>query len=73
MNHHDHINPPPDGIFSGPARRWGAGVRPPPPLPAIFQTTGPILDPKTAFDSSGLKLSEYVAEFYLNVTDDATG
>ena len=40
---------------------------------AIFQTNGPILDPKTAFDSPGLEISEYVAKFYLNVTDDVTG
>ena len=33
--------------------------------PAICRTTGPILDPKTAFDSSGLELSEYVTKFYL--------
>ena len=42
------------------------------PPPAICQTNGPILDPKTAFDSSGLEISEYVAKFYLNVTDEVT-
>ena len=40
----------------------GGGVRPP---PAICQTTGPILYPKTAFDSFGLELSEFVAKCYL--------
>ena len=40
---------------------------------AICQTTGPILDPKKAFDSPGPEISEYVATFYLNVTDDVTG
>ena len=40
---------------------------------AICQTTGPILDPKTAFDSSGLDLAEYFAEFYLNATNSVTG
>ena len=30
------------------------------------------LDLKTAFDSPGLELSEYVAKFYLRVTDDVT-
>ena len=32
-----------------------------------------ILDHKTTLDSPGLELSEYVAKFYLNVTDDVTG
>ena len=41
--------------------------------PANCQTNGPILDPKTAFDSPGLELPEDVAKCYLNVTDDATG
>ena len=31
------------------------------------------VDPKTALDSSGLELSEYVAKCYLNVTGDVTG
>ena len=48
------------------------GVRFAPPL-AICQTTGPILDPKTAFDSSGLDLAEYIAKFYLNATNGVTG
>ena len=43
------------------------------PAPAICQTNGPILDPETAFDSSGLALSEYVAKFHLHVTGDVTG
>ena len=43
-----------------------------PPL-AIRQTIGPILDPKTVFAIFGLELSEYVAKFYMNVTDDVTG
>ena len=50
-------------------RRWGGSFGP----PAVCQITGPILDPKTAFDSSGLGLPEYVAKFYLNVTEDVTG
>ena len=40
---------------------------------AICQTTGPILDPKMAFDSTGLELSEYPAKFCLKVADDVTG
>ena len=32
-----------------------------------------ILGPKTAFDTSGLEISEYAAKCYLNVTDDVTG
>ena len=40
-------------------------------LTAIRQTTGPILDPKTAYDSFGLEL--YAAKFYVKVTDDVTG
>ena len=52
----------------------GGGVSPStPPPPAICQANGPILNLKTAFDSSGLELSEYVATLYLNFTDDATG
>ena len=50
-------------------RRWGGGAFHP---PAFCQTTGPILEPKRAFDSSGLELSENVAKLYLNVTDDVT-
>ena len=41
--------------------------------PCICQTTGPILDPKMAFVSTGLELSEYVAQFYPTATDDVTG
>ena len=48
----------------------GGGVSAP---RAICQTTGPILDPKMAFDSTGLELSEYVAKFYPTATDDVTG
>ena len=33
--------------------------------PAICQTTGPILGPKTALDSSGFELFEYIAQLYL--------
>ena len=64
--------------FSAP--RWGIpGLCPPMwggeggfgPL-AICPTTGPIIDLKTALDSFGLELSEYVAKFYLYVTDDVT-
>ena len=43
------------------------------PSRAICQTTGPILDPNTEFDSPGHELSEYVAKVYLKDTDDATG
>ena len=43
------------------------------PSRAIYQNIGPILDPKTEFDSSGHELSEYVVKVYLKVTDDATG
>ena len=65
------VNPRPDGIFQDPARRWGGGGG---SLPlAICQTAGPVLGPKTAFESSGLKLSEYTANHFLNVTDDLTG
>ena len=42
-------------------------------LPDICHADAPILDPETAFDSFGLELSEYVAKFYLKVTDDVTG
>ena len=62
--------PRPEGVFPDPARRWSGGR--PPPL-AICQTTGLILDPKTGFESSGLKLSGHVAKFYMYVTDDVTG
>ena len=63
------FNPRPDGVFPDPARRWGQGIR-----PVICQASRPILDQKTAFDSSGLELPEYVSKFYLNdVTDDVTG
>ena len=41
--------------------------------PAMCQATGPILDPRTVFDSPGHELSKYVAKFYLNVSDDVTG
>ena len=49
----------------------GGGVAVRPPV-AICQTTGPILDPKTTFDSSGLELSEYIAKCYLSATDHVT-
>ena len=49
--------------------KGGGAFRP----PAICQTNGPILDPKTEFDSFGLEISEYVAKFCLSVTDDVTG
>ena len=41
--------------------------------PVVYQTTGWIIDPKTAFDSPWLELSECVAKFYLKVIDDVTG
>ena len=37
---------------------------------AICQTAGQIPDPKTALDSPEDALSEYIAKFYLKVTDD---
>ena len=40
--------------------------------PAIWQTAGQILDPKAAFDETAHELFEYIAEFYLQVTDDIT-
>ena len=40
---------------------------------AICQTNRLILDPKPVLDSTGPELSEYVAKFYMNVTDDVTG
>ena len=58
------LNQRPDGVFPypRPPDDWGGGGSPP---PAICQITGPILDPKTAFDSSRLEFSEYVAKFCL--------
>ena len=50
----------------------GECVSPPPPPSAICQTTGPIVDPKTAFDSSEPQPSEYVPKNCLKVTDDVT-
>ena len=55
--------------YSRPYPPMGGPFRPP-PSPAICHTAWPILDPKTAFDSSRLELSEYFARFY--VTDDFT-
>ena len=53
----------PMGYFrTRPADVWP--FRPPPPT-AICQTVGPIPDPKTAFNSSGLELSKYAAKCYL--------
>ena len=63
------VNPRSDGVFPDPARRWGGRFDHP---PAICQINGPILDLKTSFDSSRLELSEYVAKFYMSVTDDVT-
>ena len=37
---------------------------------ASYQITGPILDPKTAFEIPGQEVSEHTAKLYLNVTDD---
>ena len=65
-----------DGVFPDPARRLARCVSPPSPLlpsPAICQTNGPILDSKTAFDSSESELSECVTQFYPTVIDDVTG
>ena len=60
------------GYFPDSAHRCGGRLLRPPP-PAICQTNGPIPDPKTAFDRSGFELSEYVATFCLNGTDEVTG
>ena len=46
----------------GPCPPIGGGGGVSAPL-AICQISGPVLDPKTAFDSSGLEFSEYVAKF----------
>ena len=46
----------------------GGGGRPP-----VLSAKLPIIDPKAAFDSPRLKLSEYVAKLYLTVTDDISG
>ena len=51
-----------------PADEGGGTFRPPCYLPNYW-TVNLI----TAFDSSGLELSEYVAKVYLKVTDDVTG
>ena len=69
------VNWHPEGVFRDPARRCnGGGAFRPSTLPAICQTNGLIIDPTTAFhESSGLEISEYVAKFYLNVTDYVTG
>ena len=64
-----HINPRPVGVFPNSARRWRGHFVP----PAIWQTTGPIHDPKTVFDSPGHEFSVYIAKFHLKVTDDFTG
>ena len=62
------VNPRPDGLFPDPTRRWGGCP------PAICQTTGPILNPKTAFYSSRLELFEYFfIYFFVKVTDGVTG
>ena len=44
-------------------------ISPTPPR-SICQTTWPIRDTKTVFDSPRLELSEYATQFYLNITDD---
>ena len=57
------FNPRPVGVFVvEPACRWGVAFSPP---AAICQTTGPILDPKKAFDSPEHELSEYIAKLYV--------
>ena len=60
--------PQPDAVF--PADGGRVAFRP----PAICQATGSILDPKTAFDSSGLELSDYLNIIFIcDVTDDVAG
>ena len=59
-----------DEVFSDPAANEGGGRFGP---PAICQMIEPILDPKKVFDNPVRELSEYVAKFYLKVTDDGTG
>ena len=76
-----YINPRPDGVILGgflgsldwvfPARRLGGGVGVQ-SVPAICQTTGSILDPKTILDRPGHVYAGYFAKFCLNVTDDVT-
>ena len=63
-----------------PASRWVSSGPCPPmevgcfcPPPTIYQTTGQILDPKTAFGSPGHHLTELLAEICLEVTDNITG
>ena len=58
----------PNGVSRTLAAYWG-GSRP----PAIKLTTGPILDPKTAFDSPVHELTENIAKFHLKATDDVAG
>ena len=64
----------PDGLCPDPAHQWGEGRGVSlPRLPSICQTTGLIIDPKTAFNSPMFDLAEYIAECYVEVTDDVTG
>ena len=68
--------PRPDGVFPYTARLWGGGRSAPPPpkkTPYYFPNYWTIINPKTTLDNPGLDHSEYVAKFYLNVTDDVTG
>ena len=58
---HDALTCAPMGYSWTRAPMWGGGC----PPPVICQTTGPVLDPKTAFGSLVFELSEYVAKFYL--------
>ena len=45
--------------YPDPARRWRCGAS----IPGIHQTTGPILDPKTLFDSLENELFAYTVKF----------
>ena len=53
-----------DHLFPAPSTD-GGGVAsfPSPPPRAICQANGPILEPKTAFDSAGHEIYEYTAKF----------
>ena len=49
----------------------GRGISDTPTL--LCQTTGPILDLKTTFDSPGHELSKHVVKYNLKIADDVTG
>ena len=59
------INPRHEGVSPGYPHLWGGGVT---PAPAICQTSGPIVDLKSAFGSPGFNIFEYIAKCYFKVT-----